>query len=129
MAEGAEVPFYKLFLLHIDSLIAPPELEDEYGKQTSQTGCTTVMCNSEEVIIGHTEDACPEFLNNVFLVSAHIVNNEGVTLEKFTTLTYAGYLPGYTMGYNHHGLIYTVNTIFPKVTNPNRTRKNLQLEN
>ncbi|CAL8135580.1 unnamed protein product [Orchesella dallaii] len=149
MADGAGVPFYKLFLLHIDSLIVPPELEDEYGKQHSQTGCTTVMCNSDEVlqlsilpnnalilrltvnffvelqvIIGHTEDACPEFLNNVFLVSAHIVNNEGTTLEKFTTLTYAGYLPGYTMGYNHHGMIYTVNTIFPKMTLPNRTPRN-----
>lgn len=75
------------------------------------------------MIIGHTEDACPEFLNNVFLVSAQVLDDKGQMIEKFTTLTYAGYLPGYTMGYNHHGLIYTVNTIFPKVTLIDCTRE------
>jgi len=56
-------------------------------------------------------------------VSAEILGEHGEKLEKFTTLTYAGHLPGYTMGYNEHGLIYTVNTLFPKETLPGRTRK------
>jgi hypothetical protein len=77
---------------------------------------------STQVIIGHTEDACPEFLNNVYIVSAEILGDQGEKLEKFTTLTYAGHLPGYTMGYNEHGLVYTVNTLFPKENLPGKTR-------
>jgi Acyl-coenzyme A:6-aminopenicillanic acid acyl-transferase len=56
------------------------------------------MSNHDEVILGHTEDALPEFLNNVYIISAEITGDNGEKLEKFTTLTYAGHLPGYTMG-------------------------------
>jgi hypothetical protein len=73
-------------------------------------------------VVGHTEDACPEFLNNVYVVAAEVVDEEGVLLEKFTTLTYAGHLPGYTMGFNSH-FLYSVNTIFPAKTLPERTRE------
>lgn len=31
--------------------------------------------------------------------------------EKFISLCYAGHLPGYTMGNNHHGLVYSINTL------------------
>jgi len=59
----------------------------------------------------------------VYIVSAEIVGPHGEKLEKFTTLSYAGHLPGYTMGYNEHGLVYSVNTIFLKNTFPEKTRK------
>lgn len=94
------------------------------------TGCTTVYVNDgkNEVreflgnleeslrfevfqeILGHTEDSSREHLNTFYIVSAHIIADEaegkyGVKEEKFTSLCYAGHLPGYTMSYNHHGLM------------------------
>lgn len=61
-------------------------------------------------ILGHTEDALSENLNNYYFVSAHIINKDPqgkykVKEERFTSLCYAGHLPGYTMNYNHHGLV------------------------
>lgn len=34
--------------------------------------------------------------------------------EKWAAMTSAGLLPGYASGYNQHGLVFTVNTIFAK---------------
>ena len=61
-------------------------------------------------ILGHTEDALSENLNNYYIVSAHIISDDPqgkykVKEERFTSLCYAGHLPGYTMNYNHHGLV------------------------
>lgn len=42
-------------------------------------------------------------------MSAHII--EGHSEECFSSLCYAGHLPGYTMGYNIHGLVFSVNTL------------------
>ena len=80
------------------------------------------MINNEQTLLGHTEDAMVEFANNVYIVAAEIVDEEGRQLEKFTTLTYAGHLPGYTMGFNQQ-LVYSINTQFPKKIRPGKTRK------
>lgn len=58
----------------------------------------------------HTEDALTEDLNHFYFVACDIDGPNG-TKEKFTSLCYAGHLPGYTMGYNQHGLVYSINTI------------------
>jgi hypothetical protein len=64
-------------------------------------------------------------LNNVYIVGAEVLGEDGEVLEKFTTLTYAGHLPGYTMGFNAAGLVYSVNTIYPKETFSARTRESI----
>lgn len=46
-----------------------------------------------------------------------------VTEERFTSLCYAGHLPGYTMGYNHHGLVYSINTLSAATLHSGKTRK------
>ena len=79
-------------------------------------------------ILGHTEDALTETLNHFYLVSAHIISDKpqgrwNVTEEKFTSLCYAGHLPGYTMSYNHHGLVFSINTLCAKNLIPGKTRK------
>jgi predicted secreted protein len=78
--------------------------------------------------LGHTEDALSENLNNYYFVSAHIISEspEGkykVTEERFTSLCYAGHLPGYTMNYNHHGLVFSINTLSAAKLNSGKTRK------
>lgn len=84
-------------------------------------------------ILGHTEDALAEALNHFYLVSAHIISETpqgkyNVTEERFTSLCYAGHLPGYTMNYNHHGLVFTINTLSAKHLHSGRTRKILFLK-
>ncbi|XP_050301280.1 uncharacterized protein LOC126739568 [Anthonomus grandis grandis] len=116
-AEGANVPFYKLFLLHMDNIIlsaAEKKLIDH------PTGCSTICINEKgQELLGHTEDALALTLNYYYFVSAHIITDKpqgkwGVKEEKFTSLCYAGHLPGYTMSYNHHGLVFSINTLVAK---------------
>lgn len=78
--------------------------------------------------MGHTEDALDVTLNRFYFVSAHIISDKpqgkwGVTEEKFTSLCYAGHLPGYTMNYNHHGLVFSINTLTAKHLRSGKTRK------
>lgn len=124
-ADGAEVPFHKLFLLHIYEIL--PNVLAQQPANSHGTGCSTVCCNHPgEEILGHTEDALAEVLNHFYFVSAHIISDlpQGrwkVTEERFTSLCYAGHLPGYTMSYNHHGFVYSVNVISAKILASGRT--------
>ena len=63
-----------------------------------------------------------ETLNHWYIVDAHVIEN-GQREEKFTSLSYAGFLPGYTMGYNYHGLIFTINTLSAAKLRSGKTRK------
>lgn len=77
---------------------------------------------SQQAILGHNEDALSETLNHWYLVSAHVVE-PGYKDENFTSLSYAGFLPGYTMGYNEHGLVYSINTLSAASLRSGKTRK------
>ncbi|KAK3856250.1 hypothetical protein Pcinc_027283 [Petrolisthes cinctipes] len=116
-ADGARVPFHHLMLLHMDQIV--PKAAG-MGREAGTNGCSSVCTNYEgQVLLGHTEDALTETLNHVYLVSAHIEEEEpqgklGTRSEGFTALCYAGHLPGFCMGYNHHGLVYSINVIFPE---------------
>lgn len=123
-ADGANVPFHKLFLLHMDNII----LNAAQRKIIDQpTGCSTICINqSGQELLGHTEDALASTLNHFYFVAAHIVTEKpqgkwGVKEEKFTSLCYAGHLPGYTMSYNHHGLVFSINTLSAKNLKPGKT--------
>lgn len=116
-ADGAQVPFHKLMLLHMDEIL-PKSIKEE--GTINVAGCSTVVCNYPgQEILGHNEDALEETFNKFYLVSAHVKSDQPqgkwkVKEEKFTTLCYAGMLPGYTMSYNQHGLAFTVNIIMAK---------------
>jgi Acyl-coenzyme A:6-aminopenicillanic acid acyl-transferase len=69
-----------------------------------------LMISILKEILGHTEDTSRENLNSFYIVSAHIISDEpegkyGTKEERFSSLCYAGHLPGYTMSYNYHGLM------------------------
>lgn len=114
VSDGSKVPFYKLFLLHMDNITT-----NVCGRSgnTAPVGCSSIILNHRDnVVLGHTEDALPETLNHFYFVSAHIISDKpqgkwGVREERFTSLCYAGHLPGYTMNYNHHGLVFSINTL------------------
>lgn len=114
-ADGAQVEFHKLFLLHMDDIL--PIAVEGRNSINQPIGCSTICVNEPDCeILAHTEDALSEVLNHYYFVSAHIVSDSpqgryNVTEERFTSLCYAGHLPGYTMNYNHHGLVFSINTL------------------
>lgn len=63
-------------------------------------------------------------MNHWYLVSAHVVEADHRE-EKFTSLSYAGFLPGYTLGFNHHGLVYSINTLSAAVLRSGKIRESL----
>lgn len=136
----------QLFLLHMDEII--PNVVDNNNSINAPIGCSTICVNepgnvrknfgsskfpliawlSQQETLGHTEDALSENLNNFYIVSAHIISDSPqgkykVTEERFTSLCYAGHLPGYTMNYNHHGLVFSINTLSANKLNSGKTRK------
>lgn len=60
---------------------------------------------------------------------ADIVDKSGNRLEKYAALSYPGMLPGVAMSFNHKGLVFTINTLVPKITLDNGTRKKLKIQN
>lgn len=81
------------------------------------------MCLYRQIIVAQNEDAFPEHANNIYIVVADIVDKSGKRLEKFSALCYPGMLPGVAMGYNYKGLVFTINTLVPRNTFDNGTRK------
>ncbi|XP_030751429.1 uncharacterized protein LOC115878962 [Sitophilus oryzae] len=123
VADGAAVPFHQLFLLHMDNVILSAANKNTINYPT---GCSTICVNQKgNEFLGHTEDALGSTLNHYYFVSAHIISDEPqgkwrVKEEKFTSLCYAGHLPGYTMSYNHHGLVFSINTLSAKNLKPGK---------
>ncbi|XP_074030172.1 C45 family peptidase tan [Leptinotarsa decemlineata] len=124
-ADGSNVPFHKLFLLHMDDIILRAQGTEPSIRQA--IGCSTICVNQDgQEILGHTEDALSDTLNHFYFVSAHIISDKPcgkwkVKEEKFTSLCYAGHLPGYTMSYNHHGLVFSINTLSAKYLKSGKT--------
>ncbi|XP_067639609.1 beta-alanyl-dopamine/carcinine hydrolase isoform X3 [Eurosta solidaginis] len=114
IADGAQVEFHKLFLLHMDEITA---ICANGTQAVAPVGCSSIIVNNEKSrVLAHTEDALAATLNHFYFVVAHIINDtpqgkHKVKEEHFMSLCYAGHLPGYTMSYNHHGLVFTINTL------------------
>jgi hypothetical protein len=60
-------------------------------------------------------------LNHIYIVNAHVT--EYHPHEVFTSFCYAGFLPGFAMSYNHHGLVFSVNIISAKTLVKGKTRE------
>ena len=81
-----------------------------------------------QVILGHSQDYTQEAVNRSYIVTAHILETAprgryAAAEEKFTAFCLPGMLPGLFMGYNHHGMVYTVNTITTGKFGQERTRE------
>ncbi|XP_011549615.3 isopenicillin-N N-acyltransferase isoform X1 [Plutella xylostella] len=125
IADGAKVPFHQLFLLHMDDII--DTVNDNQIVRNDTGGCSSVAINTPQAnVLGHTEDALSETLNHFYILSAHIIptledQQKGAVEERFASLCYAGQLPGYTSGFNEHGMVFSINTLSPKALKPGGT--------
>lgn len=124
-ADGAGVSFQQLFLLHLDDIIET--INDTKLLRNDIGGCSSVgINNANTAVLGHTEDAFSETLNHFYILAAHIIpteedRNKGAVEERFASLCYAGQLPGYTMGFTEHGLVFSINTLSPRDLKPGNT--------
>jgi hypothetical protein len=118
--------FLQLFLLHMDDIL--PVSVYSRNSVNQPIGCSTICINEPgNEFLAHTEDALAETLNHFYFVSAHIVSDTpqgkyNTYEERFTSLCYAGHLPGYTMNYNHHGLVFSINTLSARHLKSGKTR-------
>ncbi|XP_072930962.1 beta-alanyl-dopamine/carcinine hydrolase isoform X3 [Epargyreus clarus] len=125
IADGANVSFHQLFLLHLDDIIET--INDRSLARNDTGGCTSLAIKTQDNgILGHTEDALTPTLNHWYIMSAHIIptpedREQGAVEERFASLCYAGQFPGYTSGYNEHGLVFSINTLSPAVLKPGAT--------
>ncbi|XP_047543774.1 uncharacterized protein LOC125075944 isoform X1 [Vanessa atalanta] len=125
VADGANVPFHQLFLLQMDDIIGT--INDNHLPRNDTGGCSSLAIKTpNSAVLGHTEDAFSETLNHFYIMSAHIIPTQedrelGAIEERFSSLCYAGHLPGYTMGYNENGLVFSINTLSPLVLKPGNT--------
>lgn len=91
-------------LFHFDEII--PNVTNQRNSEIESSGCSTIYVkNSENHLLGHTEDAEADCINNFYIVCAHVVGDEKFREEKFSSLCYPGHIGGYTMSYNSHGLM------------------------
>lgn len=125
VADGANVPFHQLFLLQMDDIIGT--INDNHLPRNDTGGCSSLAIKTpKSAVLGHTEDAFGETLNHFYIMSAHIIPSQedkehGAIEERFASLCYAGHLPGYTMGYNENGLVFSINTLSPLMLKPGNT--------
>nr|XP_013189462.1 unnamed protein product [Amyelois transitella] len=125
VADGANVSFVQLFLLQMDDLIGT--INDNHVPRDDTGGCSSIgVINRDTNVLGHTEDAFSETLNHFYIISAHIIptpedREEGAVEERFSSLCYAGHMPGYTMGFNENGLVFSINTLSPAALKPGNT--------
>ncbi|XP_001942958.2 uncharacterized protein LOC100168878 [Acyrthosiphon pisum] len=118
LADGSGVPFYELFLMALDDTL--PRNMNVSSKDRGAVGCTSIFVNQPNVqLLGHTEDAVSESLNNYYVVAAHVkpgkAERGGIFAareEKFEAITYAGHLSGYASGHNHCGLVFAIDTLY-----------------
>ncbi|XP_063609451.1 beta-alanyl-dopamine/carcinine hydrolase-like [Penaeus indicus] len=120
IADGARVPFQHLMVLHLVTSLRPGTHDLLTSATRPNLGCTSVSLNKDgEILLGHTEDAEAEMLNHLYIVEAEIIEEEaqgrwGFKREHFTALCYAGEVPGFCMGYNRHGIAFSVNVLRPR---------------
>ncbi|VVC86170.1 uncharacterized protein LOC126978819 isoform X2 [Leptidea sinapis] len=125
VADGAKVPFNVLFLLQMDDIIET--INENHIPRQDTGGCSSIgIHTAHDAILGHTEDAFHETLNHFYIMSAHIIPTEedkklGAVEERFASLCYAGHMPGYTMGFNANGLVFSINTLSPLILKPGST--------
>ncbi|XP_078697940.1 beta-alanyl-dopamine/carcinine hydrolase-like [Branchiostoma floridae x Branchiostoma belcheri] len=119
-AEGAQVSFEHLFLLH-----CRPEmllmLKSKQQNVDETSGCTSVFlnfCNGPR-LLAHNEDCDANIQKLGYVLVANVKpyrlpNGDVLPEENFTAFCYPGVLPGVAYGYNSHGVCFSTNALLAK---------------
>jgi hypothetical protein len=77
--------------------------------------CSTVFVSGGDTLaLGHNDDWTQNWRNLSYWIFGTEQQPNGATLS-FGTWVYPGYLPGMDLSFNSHGLVYSVNSLFPKL--------------
>jgi len=105
MAEGAGVPFEKLFVIN---------LRGEYQRFASggvEPGCSTCsLVALDTAAFGHNEDGLALYRGQTYLVRARPQDK-----PAFTAFCYPGFLPGNAFGFNDAGICFSANNVQPLI--------------
>jgi len=103
MAEGAAVPFEKLFVIN---------LRGEYQRFASggvEPGCSTCsLVSPDTAAFGHNEDGLALYHGQTYLVQARPQDK-----PVFVAFCYPGFLPGNAFGFNDGGICFSANNVQP----------------
>uniref|UniRef100_A0A2C9KS79 Peptidase C45 hydrolase domain-containing protein n=1 Tax=Biomphalaria glabrata TaxID=6526 RepID=A0A2C9KS79_BIOGL len=117
LADGAKMPFDHVFKLNLAKEVRhlSNNLPIAYKEKS---GCSDVYLNTPTVkILGHNEDCDFEIEKYAYMVSVRIVDDQsGTELENFTSFCYPGELPGTTVAFNRHGMVFTANALYAEDT-------------
>lgn len=118
IADGAQIPFFKVFLMHIRK-----ELQI-FTNMESAPECSTVFVNNLDMqVLCHNEDTAPEVRATGYVLVCNVQGEDGVSCEKFLSFCYPGIIPGNSMNYTGTGFALTINALYPQLVLPNKTRK------
>ena len=104
MAEGAGVPFEKLFVINLRGEY------QRYAADGDEGGCSTCsLVSPDTAAFGHNEDGLALYRDQTYLV-------RGRPQDKpvFTAFCYPGFLPGNAFGFNEAGICFSANNVQPR---------------
>ncbi|MGA9479172.1 MAG: C45 family peptidase [Desulfobacterales bacterium] len=103
MAEGASVPFEKLFVINLRGEY------QRYAADGDEGGCSTCsLVSPGTAAFGHNEDGLALYRDQTYLVRARPQDK-----PVFTAFCYPGFLPGNAFGFNEAGICFSCNNVQP----------------
>lgn len=104
IAEGAGVPFEKVFLINLRGEY------QRYVEDGDDGGCSTgSLLSADAAAFGHNEDGLALYRDRAYLVR---VRPEA--RPAFCAFCYPGFLPGNAFGFNGEGICFSANNVMPR---------------
>jgi predicted choloylglycine hydrolase len=104
MAEGAGVPFEKLFVINLRGEY------QRYAGDGDEGGCSTCsLLSPDTAAFGHNEDGLALYRGQTYLVRARPLDK-----PVFVAFCYPGFLPGNAFGFNDAGICFSCNNVQPR---------------
>jgi len=116
MAVGASVPVRDILISNFREELLQFVADSEIPSERRRQGrCSTAYVATEDTTaFGHNDDWDRDWRNASYLISGVEVGASGQMLRRWTSWTYPTYLPGMDITFNDHGVVYTVQSLFPK---------------
>jgi hypothetical protein len=78
--------------------------------------CSTIFINSDATLsLGHNDDWTQDWrVTSYFVLAAERLPNATSAHLRWGTWVYPGYLPGNDLSFNSNGVVYSINSLFPR---------------